>query len=255
MTFLFDHSIVSPSLVDRMLKIQPHRLIGQSLRHAARHIIEIKRAFCFQHSCSLEKPNEVEISLLANQKVNRLLRKISISLIDYFLIEILQHFVQPNLSATSSSITESKPGLVESVWQHLLTCFVDGKCSKSVLVSNETKAQSPAPLLENDFQFWSDQQACEAVQRLIDVSVRCAEHGPERTDYAHANEYLVLALQQMATTGYLFSPCLTCEPLPIAPTPVPKNREDTRRKPNNRRIPHQGPNNREAPRKKEVKTH
>jgi hypothetical protein len=52
--------------------------------------------------------------------------------------------------------------------------------------------------------FWSDEQACTTLQRFIDISIQCADHGPEPTDYAHANEYLVSMLQKMATTGSLF---------------------------------------------------
>ena len=37
------------------------------------------------------------------------------------------------------------------------------------------------------------------------ITVQCADHGNDSTDYAHANEYLISALQQMATTGSLFA--------------------------------------------------
>ena len=59
--------------------------------------------------------------------------------------------------------------------------------------------------INKDCQIWSDEQACKTFQRLIEISTECAEHGPDSIGYAHANEYLVLALQQMATTGTLYS--------------------------------------------------
>ena len=200
--------LVSPALVSQMLAIQPHRLIGQSLRQAARFLIETKKSFYFQHTYPLpDSTDTIKISLTPISGAKRLCINRSISLIDYFLLECLHHYVYPNLSETRSSLTAPQPALVKSVWQHLLTRFALQECSPLILVPTATSsAATPSKLLENEFQFWSDEKACDALQRLIEYSSQCAAHGPEPTDFAHANEYLISALQKMATTGYLFSP-------------------------------------------------
>jgi len=197
---------VSPSFVAQMLEIQPYRLIGQSLRHAIQYLIEKKKSFYFHHTYSSEIPTKISLSLRPSSTAKRLLLKRQISLIDYLLIEILHHYVYESLSEKRSSITDSKPNLVESVWQHILTRFVLNECSPLVLLTTTTNSNNSSILsIIQDFQFWSDEQACLTLQRFIDISVQCADHGPEPTDYAHANEYLVSALQTMATTGSLFS--------------------------------------------------
>jgi hypothetical protein len=196
---------VSPSFVAQMLEIQPYRLIGQSLRHAVQYLIEKKKSFYFHHTYSSEKSNLITVSLRPSSTAKSLSLERQISLIDYLLIEILHHYVNKSLSKTRSSITSLKPNLVDSVWQHILTRFVLNKCSPLVIVTTKNSNNSSILSIIQDFQYWSDEQACLTLQRFIDISVQCADHGPEPTDYAHANEYLVSALQTMATTGSLFS--------------------------------------------------
>lgn len=199
--------LVSPVHVAQMLEIQPHRSIGQSLRCAVQHLIDTKGSFHFHHTWSPETPTIVTLLLGPKSNAKRLSRKLPLPLLDYLLIEVLHQYVHGSLSKTSSDVTSVKPGLVESVWQHLLTRFVFQKCSPLVL-SPATSAS-----VIKDLSSWSDEQACLAVQRLIDVSIQCANHdGGETTDqeikprdYAHANEYLVSALQKMATTGVLLA--------------------------------------------------
>ncbi len=187
-----------------MLEIQPYRLIGQSLRQAVQYIIEDKKLFYFQHSYSSETPAKISLSLRpASSKTKRLQKTCQISLIDYLLLEILQHYVSDSLSKARSAITDSKPNLFDSVWQHILTRFVLNECSPLILVNNSTNTTENS--IGSHIPDWSDEQACLTLQRLIDISTQCANHGPEPTDYAHANEYLISALQKMATTGSLFS--------------------------------------------------
>lgn len=193
--------LVSPQLVAQMLEIQPYYLIGQSLRRALQHLFDQSKSFYFHHSYSHDKPNVITVSLGPTSTAKRLLLKRQISLIDYFILEVLHHFVYDSLSKVASPITASKPLLVESTWQHILTYFILGECSPLVLITTK----STTNVINNDYQCWSDEQACKTLHRLIDISIQCAEHGPDTTDYAHANEYLVSALQQMATTGSLYS--------------------------------------------------
>ncbi|UJR21373.1 hypothetical protein I4U23_024465 [Adineta vaga] len=197
--------LLSPTLVAQMLEIQPHRSIGQCLRFAVEHLIKSKTSYYFQHTYSTETPMTVTISLRPTLSAKRLVIKHQIPLIDYVLIEILQRYVENSLSKTASPITSSNPALVEPAWQHILTRFVLNKCSPLIL-SSATNLTSI-----KDLTFWSDEQACTTLQRFIDISVQCANHESNLTDkikprdYAHANEYLVLALQKMATTGCLFT--------------------------------------------------
>ncbi len=197
---------VSPTYVAQMLEIQPYRLIGQSLRHAVQYIIEQNKSFYFHHTYSSENPMKITLSLQKSSTTKRLSLKPQISLIDYLLIEILHHYVHALLSETRSLITSSKPDLVDSVWQHILTRFVLNQCSPLLLLTT-TKNSIDSSILSiiQDFQYWSDEQACLTLQRFIDISAQCADHGPEPTDFAHANEYLISVLQKMATTGSLFS--------------------------------------------------
>jgi hypothetical protein len=197
--------LVSPAFVAQMLEIQPYRSIGQALLQAAQHLMEKKKSFYFQHTYSSEIPDKITLIVSRSSATKRLLRKPQVSLIDYLLIEILHHYVEESLSKTRSLITEAKPNLVDSVWQHILTRFVLNECSPLLLLTTTNSTKSPIPSIIQDFQFWSDEQACLTLQRFIAISVQCADHGPEPTDYAHANEYLISALQKMATTGCLFS--------------------------------------------------
>jgi hypothetical protein len=193
--------LVSPTLVAQMLEIQPYRLIGQSLRRALQHLFDCSKPFYFHHTYSSDKNKSITLSLGPTSTAKRLLLKREIFLLDYFVLEILHHYVYESLSQTPSSITTSKPLLLKSVWQHILTRFILGECSPLVLITTHSNTNSTI----KDCPFWSDEQACKTLQRLLEISVQCADHGPDSTDYAHANEYLVLALQQMATTGSLYS--------------------------------------------------
>ncbi len=187
-----------------MLEIQPYCLIGQSLRQAVQYITETKNSFYFHHTHSSENPMKISS---APTITKRLFRKCEISLIDYLLIEILHHYVYGSLTKTRSPITSSKPNLVDSVWQHILTRFILNECSPLILLTTTTTNSINSSLLSiiQAFQYWSDEQACLTLQRFIEISRQCAEHSSEPTDYAHANEYLVSILQKMATTGSLFS--------------------------------------------------
>lgn len=185
-----------------MLEIQPYRLIGQALRCALQCLFDQSKSFYFHHFYSLDKPNTILVSLGPTSTAKRLLLKREILLFDYFLLEILHHYVSESLSKTASSITASKPLLIESVWQHVFTRFILGECSPLVLITSHVNTMDST--MKTNPQ-WSDEQACKSLQRLLEISVQCADHGPDPSDYAHANEYLVAALQQMATTGSLFS--------------------------------------------------
>jgi len=184
-----------------MLEIQPYRLIGQSLRNAVQYLIDTKQSSYFHHTCSSETPIKITLSLRPTSTAKSLLLKRQLPLIDYLLIEVFHYYVRDSLSKTRPLITSSKPTLVDSVWQHILTRFVLNECSPLLL---STTTNSTTSSLIKDFMFWSDEQACTTLQRFIDISIQCADHGPEPTDYAHANEYLVSMLQKMATTGSLF---------------------------------------------------
>jgi hypothetical protein len=189
-----------------MLEIQPYRLIGQSLRHAVQYIIETNKSFYFHHTYSTKNPMKISVSLQPSSTAKRLSLKSEISLIDFLLIEILHHYVHELLSETCSPITSSKPNLVDSVWQHILTRFIRNQCSPLLLLTTTIHSIDSSILSTiQDSQFWSDEQACLTLQRFIDISAQCANHGPEPTNYAHANEYLISVLQKMATTGSLFS--------------------------------------------------
>ncbi|CAF0932173.1 unnamed protein product [Rotaria sp. Silwood1] len=193
--------LLSPKLVAQMLEIQPYRLIGQSLRRALQYLFDQSKSFYFHHIYSHEKSNIITVSLGPTSTAKRLLLKRQILLNDYFIFEILHHYMYESLSKIRSPITASKPLLVDSVWQHILTRFILGECSPLVLITTNSNTNS----MIKDCQHWSDEQACKTLQRLLEISVQCAEHGPDSIDYAHANEYLVSALQQMATTGSLYS--------------------------------------------------
>lgn len=188
-----------------MLEIQPYRLIGQSLRVAANYIMNERKALYFQHVWTKENPLQITLSLRKSSTTKRLFKKCQVSLIDYLLIEILHHYICDSLTKIRSPITDSKPLLLDSIWQHILTRFVLNECSPLALETTTLTSNSSILSLPNDLQYWSDEQACFTLQRFIDISLKCAEHGPDRTDYAHANEYLVSALQNMATTNILFS--------------------------------------------------
>ena len=185
-----------------MLEIQPYRLIGQSLRRALQYLIDQAKPFYYHHTHSLENPDVVTVALGPTSNAKRLLLKRPLSLIDYFVLEILHHYVTSSISKTHSPITAIKPALVESIWQHLLTRFILGECSPLVLIT--AQANTHASMMDDD-QHWCDEQACRTLQRLLEISAQCADHGADSTDFAHANEYLVLALQQMATTGSLLA--------------------------------------------------
>jgi hypothetical protein len=187
-------------LVAQMLEIQPYRLIGQSLRHALQYLFDQSKPFYFHHLYSMEKSNLITVSLGPTSTAKRLLLKRQIFLLDYFILEVLHHYVHEFLTKTRSAITASKPLLVESIWQHILTRFILGECSPLVLITTNSNTNS----MIKECQNWSDEQACKTLQRLLEITVQCADHGPDSTDYAHANEYLVLALQQMATIGSLY---------------------------------------------------
>ena len=193
--------LVSPALVAQMLEIQPYRLIGQSLRRAFHYVFDQRKTFYFHHLYTNEKPNCVTVSLGPTCSAKRLLLKRDISVMDYFILEILHHFVFDSLTKDRSPVTATKPLLLESIWQHILTRFILGECSRLVLLTANSNTQTTI----HECSYWSDEQACKSLQRLIDLTIQCAEHGPDTSDYAHANEYLILALQQMATTGSLFT--------------------------------------------------
>lgn len=200
-----------------MLEIQPYRLIGQSLRQGVQYLFETKKSFYFQHIYSSQTSTKITLSLQPPTTAKRLQKKCQISLIDYLLIEIFHHFVQPSLSKVRSPITESKPNLLETAWQHILTRFVLNECSPLLLLTSTTTTNSSLISTIQDLQFWSDEQACLTLQRFIDISAQCADHRSESTDsaraddglnptdFAHVNEYFVSILQKMATTGCLFS--------------------------------------------------
>ncbi|UJR28069.1 hypothetical protein I4U23_009325 [Adineta vaga] len=192
--------LLSPVLVAQMLEIQPYRLIGQSLYRALQYLVDKSKGFYFLHTYSLDKPNSITVSLGPTSTAKRLLLKRQISLMDYFILEILHHYVYESLSKVRSPITVPKPLLVESAWQHIYTRFILGECSPLVLITTNSKTNSTIP----DCQKWSDEQACKTLQRLLEISVQCADHGVDTIDYAHANEYFVSALQQMATNGSLY---------------------------------------------------
>ncbi len=197
--------LVSPAYVTQMLEIQPYRLIGQSLRQAIQYLFETKKSFYFHHICSSETPTKITLSVQHASTTKRLQKKCQISLIDYLLIEVFHHYFQPCLSKVRSPITESKPNLVESVWQHILTRFVLNTCSPLLIQPATTTKNSSLITTIQDLQYWSDEQACLTLQRFIEISAQCTDCGQEPTDFAHANEYLVSILQKMATTGCLFS--------------------------------------------------
>jgi hypothetical protein len=183
-----------------MLEIQPYRLIGQALRRALQYLFDQSKPFYFHHLYSMEKANLITVSLGPTSTAKRLLLKRQIVLLDYFILEILHHYVYESLTKTRSAITAAKPLLVESIWQHILTRFILGECSPLVLITINSNTTS----MIKDCHYWSDEQACKTLQRLLEITVQCADHGPDSTDYAHANEYLVSALQQMATIGSLY---------------------------------------------------
>ena len=183
-----------------MLEIQPYRLIGQALRRALQYLFDQSKPFHFHHVYSTDKPNFITVSLGPTSSAKRLLLKRQILLLDYFLLEILHHHVSESLTKARSAVTAAKPLLVESVWQHVLTRFILGECSALVLITTNSNSHS----MMRECAHWSDEQACKTLQRLLDITVQCADHGPDPTDYAHANEYLVSALQQMATIGSLY---------------------------------------------------
>ena len=184
-----------------MLEIQPYRLIGQSLRRALQYFFDQSKPFYFHHYYTNEKPNFITVSLGPTSTAKRLVLKREVLLLDYFLLEILHHYVYESLSKIRSPVIAAKPLLMETVWQHIFTRFILGECSPLVLLTTNSNTNS----ILNDCSNWSDEQACRTLQRLLDITIQCAEHGPDSSDYAHANEYLVLALQQMATTGTLYS--------------------------------------------------
>ncbi|CAF2405792.1 unnamed protein product [Rotaria sp. Silwood2] len=190
-----------------MLEIQPYRLIGQSLQHAVQYLIDTNKSLYFHHIYSSETPNTITLSLRPTLTAKRLLLKRQISLIDYLIIEILHHYFYDSLSKTRSSIISSKPALIDSVWQHILTYFILNECSPLVLLTTTRTTTTSSSILSliKDFNFWSDEQAYTTLQRFIKISTQCANHGPESRDYAHANEYLISVLQKMAITGVLFS--------------------------------------------------
>ena len=185
-------------IVAQMLEIQPYRLIGQALRHAANHIVHTRKSFYFHH---ISAPDTITVSLRPTSTAKRLILKRTIAPVDYLLIEILHHYHQKSIAAARLPITSSKPVLVDGVWQHILTRLVLDECSSLILVSTSNASASTHLA---DLNGWSDERACKTLQRLIEISAHCANHGPDMMDYTHANEYLVLALQQMATTGCLF---------------------------------------------------
>ncbi|CAF0876200.1 unnamed protein product [Adineta ricciae] len=197
--------LLSAALVAPMLEIQPHRSIGQSLRCAVMYFIEKKIPCHFDHTYSSQTPTNVTVSIGPKSLSKRLLRKPNLPFIDYLVIEMLQHYVQNSLSAKASDVKSANPTLVDAVWQHILTRFVLDKCSPWI-ISRATTA-----IFIEDLPFWSDEQASTALKRLIDISIQCAydarksEDTIQPRDYAHANEYLVSALQKMAATGCLFS--------------------------------------------------
>jgi hypothetical protein len=194
--FLF---LVSPTLVAQMLEIQPYRLIGQALRRALQYLFDQSKPFYFHHTYTSEQLITVSLGPISTAK--RLLLKRQILFLDYLILEILHHYVYESLTKTRSPTTVAKPLLVESIWQHILTRFILGECSPLVLITTNSNTH----VMNKDCQYWSDEQACKTLQRLLEITVQCADHGPDSTDYAHANEYLILALQQMATTGSLYS--------------------------------------------------
>ncbi|CAF0755386.1 unnamed protein product [Adineta steineri] len=193
--------LLSPVLVAQMLEIQPYRLIGQSLRRALQLLFDQSKPFHFHQTHSSDKSNLITVSLGPTTTAKRLLLKRQIFLLDYYVLEVLHHYVYESLTKTRSIVTAAKPLLVESVWHHILTRFILGECSPLVLTSTNSNT---TPVIQ-DCQYWSDEQACKTLQRLLEISVQCCEHGIDTIDYAHANEYLVSALQQMATTGSLYS--------------------------------------------------
>lgn len=186
-----------------MLEVQPYCLIGQSLKRAMEYLMSKEKPFFFHHTYSPETPNEVTISLRPKSDSKFLSTKRQISLMHYLLLEILYHYVADSLTVTRSDVTSSKPMLVESVWQHIVTRSILNKCSPSVLQTSVNSSSNLLTLASIN-NFWSDEQACTKLQNFIDISIQCANHASEPTDYAHANEYLVLSLQKMATTGTLF---------------------------------------------------
>ncbi|CAF2057599.1 unnamed protein product [Rotaria magnacalcarata] len=156
-----------------MLEIQLYRIIGQALQHAVQYLIDTSVPLHFHNIYSPETPNTITVSLRPTIAAKRLVLKRQISLLDYRIIEILRHYVHKSLSIkTLSTATNTTNSCVSS--------------------------------LMKDFGFWSDEQAYTTLQRFIKISAQCADHGPEPTNYAHANEYLILVLQKMATTGFLF---------------------------------------------------
>lgn len=185
-----------------MLEIQPYRLIGQALREAVRYVID-KKMFCFHHSYSLETPNRITITLRpASSKGKRLMKNIEINLIDYLLIEVFHYYLSRYVSPVASSITDSEPNLLESVWQHILTRFVLNECSPLLLLTATNSSSIHPSFLStiDDPQFWCDEQACLTLHALIDISILCTNHGNEPIEFTVANEYLVSILQKMATT-------------------------------------------------------
>ena len=184
-----------------MLEIQPYRLIGQSLQMAARYLLERKKSFYFHHVYSTDVKDTIEISLRPTSTAKCLVRKQQIPLIKYWLIEILHEFFQLRLSDSPSSITDNEPALVNSVWQHIVTRYILDTCSPLILVPSKS---SSSTLLNYDWSNWSDEQAWHGLQTLIELSRKCSDHEPYPMKFAQANEYLVSALQKMATTGLLF---------------------------------------------------
>ena len=191
-----------------MLEIQPYRLIGQSLRQAVRYITG-RKSFFFHHNYSLNKPMRITLTLRpSSSKGKRLVKEREIALIDYLLIEVFHQYLSKYLSSTSSSITDSEPNLVESVWQHILTRFVFNECSPLLLLPSATTTTTNPGFLSaiDDPEFWSNEHACSTLQHMIDLSGKCTEHGnDEPMEFTVANEYLISILQKMATTNCLFS--------------------------------------------------
>ena len=210
--------LLSSTHVSQMLEIQPYRLIGQSLLQAVEYFLQTKTSFYFHHIYTQDKPDRITVSLRRTSETKRLFLKREIFLLDYLLMEIFQHFVCSSLSQLRSPVTDSKPNLLDSVWQHILTRFILQKPSKLVLLTS-TVNENRNLLNIQDYRFWSDEHAWTTLQRLIEISAECAneysndiiddeysEDMKEKAiDYVHANEYLISILHKMATTSCLFS--------------------------------------------------
>ncbi|CAF4407891.1 unnamed protein product, partial [Adineta steineri] len=143
----------SPVLVAPMLEIQPYRLIGQSLRRALQLLFDQSKPFHFHQTHSSDKSNLITVSLGPTTTAKRLLLKRQIFLLDYYVLEVLHHYVYESLTKTRSIVTAAKPLLVESVWHHILTRFILGECSPLVLTSTNSNT---TPIIQ-DCQYWSDE--------------------------------------------------------------------------------------------------